>query len=66
MTEPTETRLREYLIERQKTYSNEKDNIIIPEENKQHIEDIWFVFFTLRLMHSLILQIIHITNVFLI
>ncbi|CAG5051829.1 unnamed protein product [Parnassius apollo] len=40
MTEPTETRLREILIERQKSYSNEKDTITIPEENKQQIESI--------------------------
>ncbi|KAL0892772.1 hypothetical protein ABMA27_014478 [Loxostege sticticalis] len=40
MTEPTETRLRELLTERQKTYSSEKDVINIPEENKQQIEDI--------------------------
>lgn len=41
MTEPTETRLRELLTERQKTYASEKDVINIPEENKQQIEDIW-------------------------
>ncbi|XP_068632041.1 poly(A)-specific ribonuclease PARN-like [Battus philenor] len=40
MTEPTETRLRENLSERHKSYSNEKDNISIPEEHKQQIEDI--------------------------
>ncbi|XP_045497210.1 poly(A)-specific ribonuclease PARN-like isoform X1 [Colias croceus] len=40
MTEPTETRLREVLIERQKSYSNEKGTIIIPEEHKSQIEDI--------------------------
>lgn len=41
MTEPTETRLRESLTERQKLYSNDKTSIPLPEENKQHIEDIW-------------------------
>ncbi|XP_063824750.1 poly(A)-specific ribonuclease PARN-like [Ostrinia nubilalis] len=40
MTEPTETRLRELLTERQKNYSNDKDTITIPEENKPQIEDV--------------------------
>ncbi|GBP34967.1 Poly(A)-specific ribonuclease PARN [Eumeta japonica] len=40
MTEPTETRLRDSLTERQKQYSNDKEIITVPEENKQHIEDI--------------------------
>ncbi|CAH2037934.1 unnamed protein product, partial [Iphiclides podalirius] len=41
MTEPTESRLRDNLTERQKSYSYaEKDAITIPDENKQQIEDI--------------------------
>ncbi|KAG7303027.1 hypothetical protein JYU34_013035 [Plutella xylostella] len=40
MTEPTESRLRDNLTERQKLYSNDNNIIPIPEENKQHIEDI--------------------------
>lgn len=40
MTEPTETRLREMLTERQKLYANETNIIPVPEENKQQIEDI--------------------------
>lgn len=41
MTEPTESRLRENLTERQKAHTTEKDAITIPDENKQQIEDIW-------------------------
>ncbi|CAF4900755.1 unnamed protein product [Pieris macdunnoughi] len=40
MTEPTETRLRENLTERQKSYSNDKGTITIPDECKAQIEDI--------------------------
>ncbi|XP_063533900.1 poly(A)-specific ribonuclease PARN-like [Cydia strobilella] len=40
MTEPTETRLREMLTERQKLYANENNIIPVPDENKQQIEDI--------------------------
>ncbi|XP_073945025.1 poly(A)-specific ribonuclease PARN-like isoform X2 [Choristoneura fumiferana] len=40
MTEPTESRLRDMLAERQKSYSNDTNIINIPEENKQQIEDI--------------------------
>ncbi|XP_047995663.1 poly(A)-specific ribonuclease PARN-like [Leguminivora glycinivorella] len=40
MTEPTETRLREMLTERQKSYANDTNIIPVPEENKQQIEDI--------------------------
>lgn len=41
MTEPTESRLRDMLAERQKTYSNDTNIITIPEENKPQIEEIW-------------------------
>lgn len=41
MTEPTATKLRENLIERQKLYTKEKDAIAIPEEHKSFIEDTW-------------------------
>ncbi|XP_050670882.1 poly(A)-specific ribonuclease PARN-like isoform X2 [Leptidea sinapis] len=40
MTEPLETRLRESLLEKQKLYSNDKGTVLIPDENKQQIEDI--------------------------
>ncbi|KPJ08315.1 Poly(A)-specific ribonuclease PARN [Papilio machaon] len=40
MTEPAETRLRENLTERQKSYVSGNNNIPIPDENKQQIEDI--------------------------
>ncbi|KPJ02618.1 Poly(A)-specific ribonuclease PARN [Papilio xuthus] len=40
MTEPMETRLRENLTERQKSYVTGNNNIPIPDENKQQIEDI--------------------------
>nr|XP_034830516.1 poly(A)-specific ribonuclease PARN-like isoform X1 [Maniola hyperantus] len=40
MTEPTETRLRENLTERQSRNNNEKESISIPEENKSQIEGI--------------------------
>ncbi|XP_041977962.1 poly(A)-specific ribonuclease PARN-like isoform X2 [Aricia agestis] len=40
MTEPMETKLRENLTERQKSYSVEKDVITIPEENKSQIDTI--------------------------
>ncbi|XP_063896141.1 poly(A)-specific ribonuclease PARN [Helicoverpa armigera] len=40
MTASTEAKLRESLIERQQTYSKEKDAVRIPDENKQQIEDI--------------------------
>ncbi|XP_063361825.1 poly(A)-specific ribonuclease PARN-like [Cydia amplana] len=40
MTEPTESRLREMLAERQKLYANENNIIPVPDENKQQIEDI--------------------------
>lgn len=41
MTEPVETRCREFLREKQKTYSKEMDPIPIPEENKAQINEIW-------------------------
>lgn len=41
MNEPAETRLRENLTERQKSYVSSNNNIPIPDENKQQIEDIW-------------------------
>lgn len=41
MTEPTESRLRENLAERQSRSNNEKDTITIPAENKPQIEAIW-------------------------
>ncbi|XP_063380653.1 poly(A)-specific ribonuclease PARN-like [Cydia fagiglandana] len=40
MTEPTESRLREMLTERQKLYASENNIIPVPDENKQQIEDI--------------------------
>ncbi|XP_013143270.1 PREDICTED: poly(A)-specific ribonuclease PARN-like isoform X2 [Papilio polytes] len=40
MNEPAETRLRENLTERQKSYVSSNNNIPIPDENKQQIEDI--------------------------
>ncbi|CAB3253840.1 unnamed protein product [Arctia plantaginis] len=40
MTESTESRLRDNLTERQISYSNKKDPLRIPDENKQQIEDI--------------------------
>lgn len=42
MTEPMETKLRENLTEKHKSMSNDKDIIVIPEENKKQIEDIWY------------------------
>ena len=41
MTEPIESRLRENLTERQSRILNDKDPIVIPDENKPQIEDIW-------------------------
>lgn len=41
MTEPIESRLRENLTERQSRIVNDKDTIIIPDETKPQIEDIW-------------------------
>lgn len=43
MTEPIETKLRENLTERQKSYLKEKDVINIPEQNKAYIEEVWYV-----------------------
>ncbi|CAK1546976.1 unnamed protein product [Leptosia nina] len=40
MTEPSETRLRDFLTERQKSYTNDKGTISIPNEFKSQIEDI--------------------------
>ncbi|CAH3997884.1 poly(A)-specific ribonuclease PARN-like [Pieris brassicae] len=40
MTEPIETKLREQLTERQKSYSNDKGTITIPDEYKAQIEEI--------------------------
>ncbi|XP_075973238.1 poly(A)-specific ribonuclease PARN-like [Anticarsia gemmatalis] len=40
MTEPTETRLRETLTEKQQNYSKEKELRKIPDENKEQIEEI--------------------------
>lgn len=41
MTEPTETKLRDNLAERQKSYAKEKDPVNIPEENKAFVEETW-------------------------
>lgn len=41
MTESTENRLRDNLTERQTSYSNKKEPLNIPDDNKQQIEDIW-------------------------
>ncbi|KAG6454788.1 poly(A)-specific ribonuclease PARN isoform X2 [Manduca sexta] len=40
MTEPVETRLRENLLEKQKTQAKEKDAITIPDEHKTFVEDV--------------------------
>ncbi|XP_022120788.2 poly(A)-specific ribonuclease PARN [Pieris rapae] len=40
VTDPVETKLRENLTERQKSYSNDKGTITIPDEYKAQIEDI--------------------------
>lgn len=40
MSEPIETRMRDNLIGKQKFTSQQKDCIIIPEENKKYIEDV--------------------------
>nr|ANG83463.1 poly(A)-specific ribonuclease [Biston betularia] len=39
MTEPIETKLRDNIKERQKTYSKEKDPVNIPDEHKDFIEE---------------------------
>lgn len=41
MTEPTETKLRDNLTERQKSYTKEKDPVNIPDEHKVFIEETW-------------------------
>lgn len=41
MTEPSETKLREQLIERHKNEKKEKDNITIPDEHRSYVEETW-------------------------
>lgn len=40
MTEPSETKLREVLVERQKCIK-EKEAITIPEEHRAYIDETW-------------------------